>query len=275
MGEIGTDRQFDHLRTMLNLPSDTPDEDVVSKIHEFANASVRRASALRQDSAIKIFDVDRVLLLDMQQQERRIVAATTVGIALGTTMLRAATMGRREVQRVQRAARHRLQQQAGNALYTRTPQGRVDALEATALTIPTLTLHSGLHATLEWMQSQRKGFFARNWQRLALLGILAPGMLGRQAVGGANVYAGVILGAVASVGVPTEFQARVMGNGAVRATVGDVQQLKTALHKGRGEVVLRFPHIREVVLTDPDTGKDRPWAVVEAMVRADKSLLYR
>jgi len=30
-----------------------------------------------------------------------------------------------------------------------------------------------------------------------------------------------------------------------------------------------------VVLTDPDTGKDRPWAVVEAMVRADKSLLYR
>ena len=274
MGEIGTDRQFDHLRTMLNLPPDTSDEDVVSKNYEFANASVRRASALRQDSAIDIFDVDRVLLIDMQR-ERRIVAATAVGIALGTTMLRAATMGRREVQRVQRAARYRLQQQAGNALYTRTPQGRVDALEATALTIPTLALHRGLHATLEWMQSQRKGFFARNWQRLALLGILAPGMLGLQAVGGANVYAGVILGAVASVGVPTEFQARVMGNGAVRATVGDVQQLKTALHKGRGEVVLRFPHIREVVLTDPDTGKDRPWAVVEAMVRADKSLLYR
>ena len=188
------------------------------------------------------------------------------GLIFGAVMARALSTGRREVQRVQRATLDRLQRKAGLPRYTRTPHGRMDALEATALTIPAAEVYHSLDATLTWIHSRERRFFSRNWRRLMSF----AGLVGMRA---ASVPIGPLLGAILTTNSSAAFKAHVAGKGVVPASDKDLQRLGNAFRRGRGSVIHAFPHIREIVLTDPNTGADRPWPGLRDMVRADRSLL--
>jgi hypothetical protein len=85
--------------------------------------------------------------------------------------------------------------------------------------------------------------------------------------------AGAILGAILAATSSTEFRARVAGEGVVCTSRQDILRLQIAYGKGRAAVIRAFPRVREIVLTDPDTGADRSWEELCGMVSADSSLL--
>jgi hypothetical protein len=143
----------------------------------------------------------------------------------------------------------RLQQRAGYNTWTMTPAGRKDALEASGLRIPASILYQGLDRTLTWLWDDEHpgdktvSNMLYDFERSR---ILKKQLIGRHAL---------------------QKHAK---NTPPKPTMAVLSALRHASHKRILEV---FPCVLEILLTDPLTGRSRPWEDVKKMSRFNKGFL--
>jgi hypothetical protein len=147
------------------------------------------------------------------------------------------------------SAVQRLQQRAGYGTWTMTPTGRRDALEASGFRIPASILYQGLDQTLTWLANDMD--VNDNTVYEMLVGFENRVRIKKSAI------------------VRMAYN-RYLGPPASRQTMMTLSNLE---HASRQSILETFPYVLEILLTDPSTGRSRPWADVKDMSRFNRGFL--
>ena len=212
---------------------------------------------------------------DINVGPRLVSAAALLGVSMGIFLVcnDPDQNYQTNMKRQRLAALKDLRDHTGNSTYTITPRGRVMAMRASLFTVYAQTLDSGLHCTLEFLQLKKS-----TWN--ALLPVFSAVLLGG---GIATANRGSLL-QMAIIFISTLCGSYFMGSGRDRVAFDYIHdgaynayksgpiptleemQLQRTSWELRQYIIRRYPDVREVLLTNPTTGKPRGAAEIHDLI---------